>query len=165
MDDPLLSVRTSTIKVFAFQLDLCSLWSLWRVWAVFAHLSSLLSWAVRARGSLWLPRAPVPRQSRSLSSGLCWLPSACLLLFPIFSETNRDWMKSVHPTWVCRATHRSSFLQDFSFLSTKALYRFSFLNFLPPEHFPLFSAVFIPPSSCREALNPRANAGFGFMAR
>lgn len=97
---------------------------------------------VCARGSLWLSRAAVPCGSCVWAQGLWWLPSAWLLLFPIVSAADRDWMRSVPSTWVSLATHGSSFFQDFSFLTTKALYSFSFLSFLPP-----FTAVFIAPSS------------------
>lgn len=107
-----------------------------------------LSWGVCARGSLGFPVLLFLVRVVTCSSEIWWLPSAWLLFFPIFSEADRDWMKSVHSTRVFVSTHMSSSFQDFLFLSTKALYRFSFLNFLPPEHFPLSTAVFIPPSSC-----------------
>lgn len=81
----------------------------------------LLSWPVCARGSLWLPSALFPVRSFLVQWALLAAFST-LAFVPISSEADRDWMESVHSTWVCRATHRSSFLQDFWFLSTDSAF-------------------------------------------
>lgn len=111
--------------------DSVCLFSFWSCPGEFVHVAPLAF------------QCSVPCGVVPCSSQISWLPSAWLLLFPIFPEAHRGWMKSVHSTWVFIATHESSFFQDFLFLC-----RFSFLNFLPSEHFPLLTAVFIPPSSC-----------------
>lgn len=61
-----------------------------------------------------------------------WLLHHGCFCFPSFLMlTGTGWSMFTRTTWVFIHAHKSSFFQDFLFLSTKTLYRFSFLNFLP----------------------------------